>query len=94
MHLLRSRSYQISCKVGGVHGRSIMDEDDFGDGQEFNEVEDSPLKPTPIRGKKRGVAEPEVCCIYECVETNKEVFEVLRSPHQSRLEHEVPSRAE
>ncbi len=48
-----------------------MDEDDFGDGQEFKDIEDSPLKPTPIRGKKRGVAELEVCCIYECVETRK-----------------------
>ena len=71
MHLFRSRSYQISCKVGGVHGRSIMGEDDFGDGQEFNEIEDSPMKPTPMRGKKRGVAELEVCGIHECVEPQK-----------------------
>ena len=48
-----------------------MDEDDFGDGQVFKEIEYSPLKPTPIRGKKRGVAELEVCSIYECVEPRK-----------------------
>ena len=54
-----------------VKWAAYMDEDVFGDGQEFQEVEDLPLKPKPIRGKKRSVAELEECAIHECVELKK-----------------------